>query len=147
MIKLPQKPIAMKYKLHLTCQTSALSELRTFLHGTLSEVRLNDIERHQVTLAVEEVCANLIIHSHSCNPKETIELEILKNRKGVIIEITDQGEAFNLLDYDAPELKQVMEEKRKGGLGIILVKKIMDDIEFETKNGKNICRLIKNFPS
>jgi len=86
------------------------------LHGTLSEVRLNDIERHQVTLAVEEVCANLIIHSHSCNPKERIELEILKNRKGVIIEITDQGEAFNLLDYDAPELKQVMEEKKKGRL-------------------------------
>jgi len=117
------------------------------LHGTLFEVQLNDIERHQVTLAVEEVCANLIIHSHSCNPKEKIELEILKNRKGVIIEITDQGEAFNLLDYDAPELKQVMEEKRKGGLGIILVKKIMDGIEFESKNGKNICRLIKNFPS
>lgn len=137
----------MKNKLHLTCQTSALSELRTFLHVTLSEVQLNDIERHQVTLAVEEVCANLIIHSHSCNPKERIELEILKKRKGVIFEITDQGEAFNLLDYDAPELKQVVEEKRKGGLGIILVKKIMDEIEFESKNGKNICRLIKNFPA
>ena len=72
---------------------------------------------------------------------------LLKNRKGVIFEITDQGEAFNLLDYDAPELKQVVEEKRKGGLGIILVKKIMDEIEFESKNGKNICRLIKNFPA
>lgn len=146
MIKLKQKHIAMKNKLHLTCQTSALSELRTFLHMTLSEIQLNDIERHQVTLAVEEVCANLIIHSHSCNPKEKIELEILKNRNEVIFEITDQGEAFNLLDYDTPELKQVVEEKRKGGLGIILVKKIMDEIEFESKNGKNICRLIKIFP-
>jgi serine/threonine-protein kinase RsbW len=40
----------------------------------------------------------------------------------------------------------VIGEKRKGGIGILLVKKIMDEIEFESKNGENTCRLIKNFP-
>ncbi len=40
-----------------------------------------------------------------------------------------------------------MVEKRKGGLGIILVKKIMDEIEFESENGTNTCRLIKWFHS
>jgi serine/threonine-protein kinase RsbW len=52
-----------------------------------------------------------------------------------------------LLEYEVPDLKKVIEEKRKGGIGILLVKKIMDEIEFESKNGKNTCRLIKNFPS
>jgi serine/threonine-protein kinase RsbW len=137
----------MKYRLNIACQTSALSELRTFLHQALDGVRLSEMEKHQVTLAVEEVCANLIIHSHGCNPKDNIQLEIRNSAQKLIVEISDQGKAFNILNYETPDLKKVMVEKRKGGLGIILVKKIMDEIEFESENGTNTCRLIKWFRS
>ena len=137
----------MKYNFNLSCQTSSLSELRSFLQRILSGYSLTEIERHQVTLAVEEVCANLIIHSHSCNPKDHIHLEVNKLNERLIFEISDQGQAFNILEYEVPDVKKVMVEKRKGGLGIILIKKIMDEIEFESKNGKNVCRLIKKFPS
>jgi serine/threonine-protein kinase RsbW len=137
----------MKYRLNIACQTSALSELRTFLHQALDGVRLSEMEKHQVTLAVEEVCANLIIHSHGCNPKDNIQLEISNSAQKLIVEISDQGKAFNILNYETPDLKKVMVEKRKGGLGIILVKKIMDEIEFESENGTNTCRLIKWFRS
>jgi len=137
----------MPLKLNLACQTSSLSELRSFLQQNLATYTLSEVERHQITLAVEEVCANLIIHSHACNPNNEIQLEIKDSCEKVIFEITDEGIAFNLLEYEVPQIKQVVEEKRKGGLGILLVKKIMDEIEFESKNGKNICRLIKNFPA
>lgn len=137
----------MKYSLNISCRTSALSELRAFLQQALRSATLDEIEKLQVTLAVEEVCANLIIHSHGCNPKEIIQLEIQKSQEKLIFEITDQGKAFNILDYKVPDLKKVMTEKRKGGLGIILVKRIMDEIEFESKNGTNTCRLIKWFRS
>ena len=135
----------MNHKLNLSCSTAALAELRSFLQQNLAIFKLSEMDRHQVTLAVEEVCANLIIHSHACNPKEEIHLEVKELNKKIIVEITDKGDAFNLLDYKVPDLSQVIEEKRKGGIGILLVKKIMDEIEFESKNGKNICRLIKNF--
>ncbi len=135
----------MNPKFNLSCSTAALTELRSFLQQKLAFYRLSEGEKHQVTLAVEEVCANLIIHSHACNPKEEIQLEVKKFNKKIIIEIIDKGNAFNLLEYQVPNLNQVIEEKRKGGIGILLVKKIMDEIQFESKNGKNICRLIKNF--
>ncbi len=135
----------MNPKLHLSCSTAALAELRGFLQRNLACFSLSEGDKHQVTLAVEEVCANLIIHSHACNPKEEIQLEVKEFNKKIIVEITDEGDAFNLLEYEVPDLSQVIEEKRKGGIGILLVKKIMDDIQFESKNGKNICRLIKNF--
>ena len=135
----------MNHKLNLSCSTAALAELRSFLQQNKAIFKLSEVDRHQVTLAVEEVCANLIIHSHACNPKEEIHLEVKELNKKIIVEITDQGDAFNLLEYDVPDLSQVIEEKRKGGIGILLVKKIMDEIQFESKNGKNICRLIKNF--
>jgi serine/threonine-protein kinase RsbW len=135
----------MNHKLNLSCSTAALAELRSFLQQNLAIFKLTEVDRHQVTLAVEEVCANLIIHSHACNPKEEIHLEVTELNKKIIVEITDKGDAFNLLEYEVPDLSQVIEEKRKGGIGILLVKKIMDEIQFESKNGKNICRIIKNF--
>lgn len=137
----------MKYRLNIACQTSSLADLRAFIQQVLLGTKLTDIEKHQVTLAVEEVCANLIIHSHACNPDDHIQLEIYNSAKKMIFEISDQGKAFNILNYETPDLKKVMVEKRKGGLGIILVKKIMDEIEFESNNGTNTCRLIKWFRS
>ena len=137
----------MSPKLKLSCCTSALVELRSFLQRSLEAYGFSEVDRHQVTLAVEEVCTNLIIHSHASNPKEVIYLEVKELKEKLAIEITDKGDAFNLLEYEVPDLKKVIEEKRKGGIGIFLVKKIMDEIEFESKNGKNTCRLIKNFPS
>ncbi len=133
----------MNHKLNLSCSTAALAKLRSFLKQNLVGFTLSGTDKHQVILAVEEVCANLIIHSHACNPKEEIHLEIKSLDEKMVVEITDKGEGFNLLEYEVPELSQVIEEKRKGGIGILLVKKIMDEIEFESKNGQNICRLIK----
>jgi len=137
----------MSPKLKLSCCTSALVELRSFLQRSLEAYGFSEVDRHQLTLAVEEVCTNLIIHSHASNPKEVIYLEVKELEKKLAMENTDKGDAFNLLEYEVPDLKKVIEEKRKGGIGILLVKKIMDEIEFESKNGKNTCRLIKKFPS
>lgn len=137
----------MRHQIRIYCQISALAELRSFLQKTLSDLRLNDSDQHQLTLAVEEVCANLIIHSHQCNEQDQIDLEVKASPNKIIFEIKDQGQAFNLLDYEIPDIKKVIGEKRKGGLGIILVRKIMDEIEFESEKGTNTCRLIKLFQS
>jgi serine/threonine-protein kinase RsbW len=133
----------MNSQLRLYCDTSQLSELRQFLEEILEETKLSEIEQHQVILAVEEVCANLIIHSHDCNSNEFIDLNVISSQSLVVFEILDFGKGFNILEYQEPEISQVIKSKRKGGLGIILVKRIMDKIEFESLGNKNICRLFK----
>ncbi len=133
----------MRDELKIYCEKSKLSEIRLFLTDVLIDTQLSEINKNQIILAVEEVCANLIIHSHACNPKDSITLEVTKDRHKIIFEIKDSGEAFNLLEYQEPQLADVIKEKRKGGLGIILVKKIMDTIEFESAGNLNICRLTK----
>lgn len=137
----------MKYKLKLYCDTQQLADLRIFLNDFLQKTSLSEIDQHQVILAVEEVCANLIIHSHGCNPKESIKIKLKKNDDGLVFEITDTGAGFNILEYQEPDLTNVIKAKRKGGLGIILVKKIMDKIEFETSGKENTCRLFKKMNS
>ncbi|HLT08005.1 MAG TPA: ATP-binding protein [Cyclobacteriaceae bacterium] len=133
----------MRDELKLYCEKSRLSELRLFLSGILDDTPLSEINKNQVILAVEEVCANLIIHSHACNPQDSIQLEVTRDNSKIIFEIRDSGKAFNILEYQVPQLADVIKEKKKGGVGIILVKKIMDLIEFESTPSQNICRLTK----
>jgi len=127
----------------LYCQTASLAELRKFLQEELEESAISEALQLQLILAVEEVCANLIIHSHNCNQSEHINVQVSQSKSRIIFEIRDQGDSFNLLEYDTPKIKQVVGEKRKGGIGIILVKKIMDEIKFSAVGKTNICQLIK----
>jgi serine/threonine-protein kinase RsbW len=137
----------MKHELKLYCEKGRLSELRSFLTKILNKTNLSEVVQNQLILAVEEVCANLIIHSHACNPQDSIILKVRFEPNKIIFEIKDSGEAFNILEYKSPELSDVIKEKRKGGLGILLVRKIMDKIEFESSNSYNTCRLVKKLNS
>lgn len=128
------------------CRREELKEIRKFISDTLTDIGLSDIESNQVILAVDEVCANLIIHSNKCNPKEWLEIYIEEGAgKKVIFEIVDYGEGFNYNNYKEPNLEEIVRRRKKGGLGIMLVKKLMDSVEFSTEGNKNICRLEKWF--
>ncbi|MTI32078.1 ATP-binding protein [Xanthovirga aplysinae] len=136
----------MKYKFTASCSKNKLKSIREFVEDVLRECPLSEAEAHKLVLAVDEVCANLMIHSNQCNPKENLELQInIQNNKGITFEISDRGEAFNPNTYIAPSVQQIVKEKRKGGMGLLLVKHIMDDIEFCCNKDQNVCRLYKKF--
>lgn len=137
----------MKHEIKLNCEKSRLVDLRAFLNKVLAKTPLSEITKNQVILAVDEVCSNLIIHSHDCNPSDQIALEVTNSGDQLVFEIKDHGEGFNILEYKQPELNAVKKERRKGGLGIMLVRKIMDSIEFESSGNQNTCRLIKQINS
>ena len=118
----------MRAGLKLYCEKSELSELRLFLSRFLEKAKLSEVNKNLIILAVEEVCANLIIHSHACNPNDTISLDVARDQQKIIFTINDSGKAFNFLQYQEPHIIDVMKQKRKDGLGIMLVKRLMDSM-------------------
>jgi serine/threonine-protein kinase RsbW len=85
-----------------------------------------------------------MIHSHHCNVDEMFELNIyIENNKPLIFELIDDGTVFDINQFNEPALNNIIHEKRKGGLGIRLVKSIMDKIEYDKYSGRNVCRLTK----
>ncbi|MEM9326462.1 MAG: ATP-binding protein [Bacteroidota bacterium] len=134
----------MTRKLTIPCSKSKLADIRTFVNDILMENHMPELESHKIVLAIDEVCANLIIHSNNCDPGERLEL-LVDFRKGdqVSFVIRDRGVSFDLSRYQEPSMDEIIASKRKGGLGLMLVKRIMDKIEFTTENNYNICRLIK----
>jgi serine/threonine-protein kinase RsbW len=134
----------MKYKRKVPCTKEQLKEIRGFVNDSLGQHGLSDVDISAMVLAIDEVCANLIIHSHHCNPKEHIEIIInVGIREGVEFRIVDEGVGFDINQYEEPTIDDLIKSKRKGGIGLILVKKIMDDIDFIKIQNKNTCRLFK----
>ena len=134
----------MVYKFKVPCSKSKLVEIREFLQQVLSENAIPEVTVNALVLAVDEVCANLIIHSHNCNPDENIELKVkLDGKTDITFDIIDHGVGFNISDYEEPLISDIIKQKRKGGIGLMLVKRIMDEIEFIKGEKKNVYRLHK----
>ncbi|MEQ8554313.1 MAG: ATP-binding protein [Cyclobacteriaceae bacterium] len=135
----------MKHRLTISCSKTNLTTIRQFVSDLLSGINLNEVESHKLVLAVDEVCANLIIHSNQCNPDKNIDVLVEVDRlKKITFIIKDEGVSFNLNNYKEPSMDEIIASGRKGGVGLILVKRIMDKIEFSTEKNCNICRLTKN---
>jgi len=135
----------MQYNYSAQCSKKNLAEIRKFISETLNNHFNSEIDIHHMVLAVDEVCANLMIHSHNCNPKESIDLSVDIKKHEVIIEIKDTGHGFNIKNYQEPTINEIIVEKKKGGLGLMLVKRVMDKVEFIKSSKSNICRLKKSF--
>jgi serine/threonine-protein kinase RsbW len=127
----------------VSCSTKNLKEIRAFVSHTLEQLSISEIEINMMVLAIDEVCANFIIHSNHCNENQHIELKIQDNSQGVSFEIMDEGDPFDESTYQEPDINQLVKEKKKGGIGLMLVKRIMDNIEFKKEKDHTICRLFK----
>lgn len=134
----------MTNKLTISCIRENLPKIRKFVGSALQQYGVPEVEAHKIILAVDEVCANLIIHANNCDPTHNLDLEVTKDKKRIIFKIKDKGTAFDFTKYEEPSMDEIVSTRRKGGLGLILVRRIMDKIEFTTEKNYNICTLIKN---
>ena len=134
----------MSYQYNIGCSLSNLKGIREFIRTSLKDQHVPEIELSAIVLALDEMCSNLMIHAHHCNPDHLLELHIDIPTKGkFIFEIIDDGSIFDINQFHEPELGNLVHQKRKGGLGIRLVKAIMDNVEYLKRDEKNVCRLTK----
>jgi serine/threonine-protein kinase RsbW len=134
----------MNYKYKVGCSIENLKGVRDFIRNTLKAHNVRDLQISEMVLALDEMCSNLMIHAHQCNPNDLFDLHItILKGKPVVFEIIDDGTVFDINQFSEPELGNLVHEKRKGGLGIRLVKSIMDKVEYQKRSGKNVCRLTK----
>jgi serine/threonine-protein kinase RsbW len=130
------------YRFHTTCHTSNLATIRRFVGQKLQTLGIDEQSIDLMVLAVDEVCANLILHSNQ-NNSEPLEIRILPGKEGVEFDIRDKGIFFNYTDYEPPALDDIRKQQRRGGLGLLLVRRIMDHVQYERNTAFNSCRLYK----
>jgi sigma-B regulation protein RsbU (phosphoserine phosphatase) len=121
------------------------------LRNDLSEVqRLNQIvtefaAQHdlppelvfRVNLVLEEIITNVISYGYEDGLEHEIVVRLSWQDPGIEMEVQDEGRAFNPLEAPQPEMGRPLVERRVGGLGIHLVRKMMDDLDYRREGGKN----------
>jgi anti-sigma regulatory factor (Ser/Thr protein kinase) len=116
-----------------------------FIDSQLEEIDCPIKVQMQMDIAVEEIYINIANYAYSPGiGKATIKVGISDDNKGVSITFIDNGVPYNPLEKDDPDITLSAEERAIGGLGIFMVKKSMDDMIYEYKEGQNILTIIKN---
>jgi anti-sigma regulatory factor (Ser/Thr protein kinase) len=100
----------------------------------------------QIELAVEEIFVNIASYAYQPGEGEvTIRCSVEQAPMPAKIQFIDRGVPYNPLARDDPDTTLPAEERDPGGLGVMLVKKIMDGVEYEYSDGRNILTLTKLF--
>lgn len=124
--------------------TKNLSKIRNFIISAAKDFNLPEEDSGKIMLSVEEACTNIIKHAYKDNTDGiiTIKLNILPKQFEVIIE--DNGIHFNPNNIPEPDIEEYHRQKRFGGLGMFLMKKLMDKVTYKTlSNGINTLKMIK----
>ncbi|MCC9165940.1 ATP-binding protein [Pontibacter harenae] len=127
----------------VSCSKKNLKLIRDFVSEYLQALALSDILMNQIVLAVDEICANLIIHANKEDTSKYITLSIIKKKDGLEFHISDHGIAFQRSNYKEPNIQDNVKTGKKGGVGIALVNRIMDRVEYTSDGEKNTCLLYK----
>ena len=101
-----------------------------------TQKRISDIE-----LAMEEALVNIFNYAYHDNIGD-VEVACSTDNDLFIVDIIDSGIPFNLLSYKDPDLISDISERKIGGLGVFLMKKLMDDVQYRRENDKNLLRFV-----
>ena len=135
----------MKSTLRIACTRSHLEQVRGFVRNYLSSRQLSDITVNQVVLAIDEVVANFIIHANGEDENQFLDLKLAFDKNDLNVEIADNGDTIFLpLPHQNPDLREYISQGRKGGMGMTLVNRLMDRVEFFNRDNHTVCHLSKH---
>ena len=94
----------------------------------------------QVELAVEEAVTNICKYGGAPGAAE-VEIVCLAGPAVLVVEISDRGRPFDMTVWPAPDVKADVAQRPIGGLGVFLIKKVTDAVEYRREGGRNVLRL------
>jgi anti-sigma regulatory factor (Ser/Thr protein kinase) len=135
-------------RIHLRLK-SRLSELERLV-GAITQLGtahdLPDKVVSDLNLALEEVITNIIRHGYEGREDREVTIVCDVAAEAVAVTVEDDGVPFNPLQLPDPDLTIPLEERQVGGLGVYLVRQLMDEVDYRAEGGRNILRLTKRIP-
>jgi len=123
--------------------TAYISAVRDFVGLYANQFGFNDREVDEIRLAVDEAYTNVIKHAYQYDENQRVLISIGALSDDFWISITDQGRAFNPELYSEPDIKERIRLKKRGGVGVYLIRKLMDAVEYNNMGGTNEIRMTK----
>ena len=122
-----------------------VEKVTDFVNAELDKLACPSKAKAEIDVAIDELFSN--IANYAYNPeigKATVKFEVQSNPQAVVITFMDNGKPFDPLLREDPNIKLAAEDRDIGGLGIFMVKKTMDSVEYEYKDNHNILKIKKH---
>ena len=132
-----------KSTLTIPSQTERLNDVREFVSALARTHGFVEDDINKITIAVDEACTNIIKYGYAYAPDQSIDVDIIRNGNDFEIIISDNGKQFDANAIQSPDMKDYFAQYRRGGLGVYLMKRIMDTVEFNLHSDKNVLRMMK----
>ena len=132
-------------ELKIEAAVNNIAAVTDFVNAELKKLYCPRKASTQISIAIDELFGNIARYAYTPDVGNAeVRLEVEENPLSVIITFIDSGKPFNPLEQAQPDTTASAKEREIGGLGIFLVKKTMDMVEYEYKEGQNILRIKKN---
>ncbi len=132
-------------KLKIEAKVENLDKVTEFVDGLLEAYDCPMKTMMRIDVAVEEIFVNV---AHYAYTPDTGDVEICVDVSGeppcAAITFTDSGVPYDPLAKEDPDVSLSLDQRQVGGLGIFMVKKSMDDMRYEYRDGQNVLTLVKN---
>ena len=134
----------MKKELVIKNEIAELERLAAFVDEVAEELSLDMETTMKLNLALEEVVSNVILYAYPKKMGENITIMASSDSNTLVFTITDKGEEFDPTKVEDADITLDAEDREIGGLGIFIVKNIMNEVTYQRLEGKNILTLKKN---
>jgi serine/threonine-protein kinase RsbW len=132
-----------KKKIVIPATIDHISIVRNFVEFTGIRNKYSTRVINATKLAVEEAVTNIIRHGYVNYSYGEITVEILSHASNMTVILIDQGKMFDPLTIEQPDLARYVEKGKIGGLGIMMIRKLMDELYYTVTERGNELRLIK----
>ena len=130
-------------RLVLPNDIETIPQLNEFIDSVAEEVGLEMSLTMSLNLALEEAVVNVMEYAYPEGQKGNVEIEVTADQQWMTFVITDTGIAFDPTTKEDADTTLSAEERPIGGLGIFLVRQLMDVIDYKRKDNKNVLTLRK----
>lgn len=125
-----------KFTLQVPSSTENLALIREFVTSVGGQAGLDESDVAKLELAVDEACANVIEHAYGHDITKEVVVRAIFDNESVRIAVIDEGRGFDPSDAPQESVEQLIHERKSGGLGIRLIKSLMDEVSYEIVPGK-----------
>jgi len=133
-----------KVALETIADLDHLEKIINFIEQSLNELDIQGEYCGPICVSLDEAVTNVVMYAYPKNVKGNVRITIERVNDRVLVEIIDSGAPFNPLDHPVPDVSASIEKRLIGGLGIHLMRNMMDEMNYRRIGDKNYLSLVKH---
>ncbi len=135
--------VSSAFRLVIPSQTRYLNLVTGLAKRAALVAGLDDSAAAKVSIAVDEAVTNVILHAYHGEAVHAVELDLQFSESALEIRIHHTGDGISDSQVVLPDPKEYVKHPRKGGLGLLLMSRFMDEVHFGGEAGRSLVRMVK----